>query len=79
LVPHSADKMTSLFVHLSPSMTTWAIRWHSLPDQGFSLCAANPSIVDGCSYVGWRELFLIPSIYYFCWMVVYVLIVTFTS
>jgi hypothetical protein len=27
LVPHSLDKMTSLFIHVSPSLTTWAIRW----------------------------------------------------
>ena len=27
LVPHSADKMTSLFIHISPALTLWGIRW----------------------------------------------------
>ena len=27
LVPHSIDKMTSLFIHISPSLTLWGIRW----------------------------------------------------
>ena len=27
LVPHSADKMTVLFLHTSPSLTLWGIRW----------------------------------------------------
>ena len=27
VVPHSIDKMTSLFIHLSPSLALWGIRW----------------------------------------------------
>ena len=27
IVPHSADKMTSMFIHVSPSITLWGIRW----------------------------------------------------
>ena len=27
VVPHSLDKMTSLFIHLSPSLALWGIRW----------------------------------------------------
>ena len=27
LVPHSIDKMTSLYIHLSSSITLWGIRW----------------------------------------------------
>ena len=30
LVPHSTDKMTSLFIHISPSLTLWGIRWYVL-------------------------------------------------
>ena len=28
MVPHSNDKMTSLFIHISPSLTLHAIRWY---------------------------------------------------
>jgi len=27
IVPHSNDKMTSLFIHISPSLTLFGIRW----------------------------------------------------
>ena len=27
LVPHSNDKMTSLFIHVSPSLTMWGLKW----------------------------------------------------
>ena len=27
LVPHSNDKMTSLFIHVSPPLAVWGIRW----------------------------------------------------
>lgn len=30
LVPHSTDKMTSLFIHISPPLTLWGIRWYCL-------------------------------------------------
>ncbi len=28
LVPHSNDKMTSLFIHISPSLTLFGLRWY---------------------------------------------------
>ena len=28
IVPHSLDKMTSLFIHISPPLTTWGVRWY---------------------------------------------------
>ena len=28
LVPHSVDKMTSVLIHVSPSITLWGIRWY---------------------------------------------------
>ena len=55
IVPHSLDKMTSLFIHISPPLTTWGVRWYvlcyclsrpfvfffrfSTPEQGLSLCS----------------------------------------
>jgi len=27
MVPHSNDKMTSIFIHVSPAMAVWCIRW----------------------------------------------------
>ena len=29
-VPHSTDKMTSLFIHISPAIALWGVRWSVL-------------------------------------------------
>ncbi|XP_019858408.1 PREDICTED: uncharacterized membrane protein C776.05-like isoform X1 [Amphimedon queenslandica] len=75
-VPHSSEKMCTLFIHIAPAMVTWSIRWYSTPDQGFALCA-NPTEpgVNGCNNIGWDELLLYPFILYGIWLLCYVLIV----
>lgn len=77
LVPHSADKMTSLLIHLSPALTLWGIRWHSTEDQGFVMCA-NPiegGVANGCGHIGWMDLILLPMIVSLVWVLIYSLIV----
>ena len=29
IVPHSLDRMTSVFIHISPALTTWGTRWYA--------------------------------------------------
>jgi len=72
LVPHSNDKMTSLFVHVSPSLTMWAIRWlvgHQMV-RGVCVCGdclvfyhVGHQMVRGVCVCVWRFPSSLPSIY----------------
>lgn len=76
LVPHSIDKMTSLFIHVSPVLTVWGIRWHSTTEQGFPLCyspsAAGP---DGCHNVDMWDIVVYPMLLYIVWQLLYIAVV----
>ncbi|XP_019861289.1 PREDICTED: uncharacterized membrane protein C776.05-like [Amphimedon queenslandica] len=76
VVPHSLDKMTSLFIHISPPLATWGVRWFSTPEQGLVLCS-KPSAPGprGCDDVGWVELIVCPLGVYLVWMLLYVFVV----
>ncbi|CAI8015511.1 Glycerophosphocholine acyltransferase 1 [Geodia barretti] len=76
LVPHSVDKMTSVFIHVSPSITLWGIRWHSTEDQGFPLCAepSGPG-PSGCDNITASELIYYPMLMYLVWQTGYILVV----
>ncbi|XP_019861295.1 PREDICTED: uncharacterized membrane protein C776.05-like [Amphimedon queenslandica] len=76
IVPHSLDRMTSVFIHLSPALTTWGTRWYSSVKQEFSLCAqpTEPG-PNGCNHIGLRELVTGPLVFYLVWMLLYILVV----
>jgi len=62
MVFHSLDKMTSLFIHLTPSLVVWTIRWN--PSE-FNNCSAEGdsiSIADGVVY---------PVLVYCFWQLLY--------
>lgn len=76
LVPHSNDKMTSLFIHVSPAMALWGIRWFSTEEQGFPLCSTStvpgPS---GCGHMTVMDTVYVPLFLYVMWQIVYILVI----
>ena len=44
MVFHSMDKVTSLFIHLSPAMVTYQLRWFKRPDA-YEIC-----VNDECTW-----------------------------
>lgn len=76
LVPHSTDKMTSLFIHVSPSLTLFGLRWFSTPEQRFLLCSKQPGfLISECSDVSAMEILYYPMLMYMAWQITYGLIV----
>jgi len=57
---HSMDKITSLFIHLTPALVVWSIRW--FPTGEFNTC-----FNDGKSYVSFIDTTLVPLIPYSIW------------
>lgn len=49
LVFHSADKMTSLFIHIGPALVAWAARWHPGPLPGVAPTAAASAAERACA------------------------------
>jgi len=62
MVFHSLDKITSLFIHISPSLVVWAIRWH--PSERFNTCANEDSI-------SWTDAVWYPLLVYCFWQLLY--------
>jgi hypothetical protein len=78
IVPHSIDKMTSAFIHISPAIAMWGLKWYSTPDQGFPLCM-NPTAPGshGCNHGSTMEIILPPTILYLFWQIGYIVVVFF--
>ena len=49
LVFHSADKCTSLFIHIGPALVAWAARWHPGPLAGVAPTAASSAAERACA------------------------------
>eukprot|EP00931_Biecheleriopsis_adriatica_P066641 TRINITY_DN40949_c0_g1_i1.p1 TRINITY_DN40949_c0_g1~~TRINITY_DN40949_c0_g1_i1.p1 ORF type:complete len:356 (-),score=66.18 TRINITY_DN40949_c0_g1_i1:2-1069(-) len=66
LVFHSEDHMISCFIHISPVLLSYGLRWHALPDGRFIIHRHADATTSILSQVAAAELhFYIP------WMVVY--------
>ena len=63
LVPHSPDKMSSLFVHVSAPLAAYAYRWHGGGGGG-----------GGAAAVPARALLLAPALFYAAWQAAYLLL-----
>ncbi|XP_064398359.1 uncharacterized protein LOC135344976 isoform X2 [Halichondria panicea] len=76
LVPHSTDKMTSLFIHISPVMALWGIRWFSTEEQGFPLCS-EPTVPGprGCDHVTMTDAVYVPIFLYAMWQIMYIVVI----
>ena len=66
LVLHDIDRMTSLFLHIIPSVVTTCIRWHPTHFLGVS-----PSPKHGMETASWIQLWLVPCCLYLFWQVSY--------
>ena len=74
LVLHSLDKTTSLFMHVSPALMAWALRWYPSPAQA-RIRADNAQEWSDASL--W-DLVVLPMILYSIWATFYYLKVGFT-
>jgi len=46
MVFHSLDKMTSIFIHVSPPMVMYSLRWF-YADENFNICGQPGSVIEG--------------------------------
>lgn len=69
LVLHSLDKTTSLFMHVSPALMAWALRWY--PSQQ----AAADRAADAAAWeqAGVWDLVVLPMLLYSLWAAFYYL------
>lgn len=67
VVPHSLNKITDLFIHASPALLAWAMRW-SKDQLPFDICEGT----NGCSPTA-HDLIVVPACAYLCWWAVYAL------
>ncbi|KAL3764863.1 hypothetical protein ACHAW5_008479 [Stephanodiscus triporus] len=68
IVFHSFDKMTSMFIHLLPSLVTFCRRWaHHLSDKTFPL---NEKI-EGSILAIVKDFWCVPFCYYVLWQTIY--------
>jgi len=65
MVFHELDKITSLFIHMSPCLLVYNLRW--VYNQGYSICD-TPS----CS-ASFYDMTIIPIIPYLIWQILYII------
>mmetsp|Transcript_12036 Transcript_12036/g.14331 ORF Transcript_12036/g.14331 Transcript_12036/m.14331 type:complete len:373 (+) Transcript_12036:226-1344(+) len=72
LIFHSAAHMTSSFIHMSPMMLTYALRWNQSPL--FTVCDEMSSFPQ-CKQSAWQDL-VKPTVQYFYlpWAIIYSLV-----
>jgi hypothetical protein len=64
---HSAPHMTSLFIHMSPMMLSYAVRWYA-PQGGWTVCEKYPT----CEDISVRQMLFSSYVcFYLVWVVVY--------
>ncbi|XP_065906084.1 uncharacterized protein [Dysidea avara] len=68
LVFHSVDKMTSLFIHISPAVTVTTLRWYSTSYTTY------PTQLSGDSWaIGFSAFVVYPILCYAIWQAIYFL------
>jgi hypothetical protein len=67
-VPHSLDRMTSIFIHIWPSVTLWTLR-HSSCEE-WPAASVTPSFIDYC---------LASVSFYVVWFVAYTFIIFYAA
>ncbi|XP_065917366.1 uncharacterized protein [Dysidea avara] len=67
LVFHSMDKMTSIYMHVSPVLIVNSIRWNSI--QGYTTCPVE--LAGNICNLSFTEFFTYPIVGYGIWQVIY--------
>eukprot|EP00696_Hemimastix_kukwesjijk_P015800 gnl/Hemi2/4042_TR1411_c0_g1_i1.p1 gnl/Hemi2/4042_TR1411_c0_g1~~gnl/Hemi2/4042_TR1411_c0_g1_i1.p1 ORF type:complete len:359 (+),score=83.34 gnl/Hemi2/4042_TR1411_c0_g1_i1:158-1234(+) len=71
LVFHSLDKITSCFIHISPPVLCWTLRWASRlsqhPNTSFTVCG------DAECSSSFFDMTILPLLPYFIWQLMYYL------
>eukprot|EP00054_Salpingoeca_dolichothecata_P014137 m.79291 g.79291 ORF g.79291 m.79291 type:complete len:328 (-) comp20841_c0_seq1:97-1080(-) len=70
LVFHSAEKITSVFIHASPGLAVWGVRWYSDQSSGFAICEDQGEDVRNCS-ASFYSLSIRPLSVYLLWQIFY--------
>eukprot|EP01102_Stenamoeba_stenopodia_P022930 TRINITY_DN9740_c0_g1_i1.p1 TRINITY_DN9740_c0_g1~~TRINITY_DN9740_c0_g1_i1.p1 ORF type:complete len:390 (-),score=54.47 TRINITY_DN9740_c0_g1_i1:142-1311(-) len=76
MVFHSLDKMTSIFIHVSPPMVMYSLRWFHADSQ-FNICGQPGAVIEGIPTAGgscelsFFDAFLLPFLPYIFWQVAY--------
>lgn len=68
LVFHSLDKMTSLFIHISPTLTVTTLKWYS--EDKYTTCPTEKD-GDDCN-LNINSIVLYPIVAYLLWQVMYI-------
>eukprot|EP00672_Neobodo_designis_P023609 CAMPEP_0174830886 /NCGR_PEP_ID=MMETSP1114-20130205/2780_1 /TAXON_ID=312471 /ORGANISM="Neobodo designis, Strain CCAP 1951/1" /LENGTH=442 /DNA_ID=CAMNT_0016064695 /DNA_START=110 /DNA_END=1438 /DNA_ORIENTATION=- len=72
MIFHSAAHMTSVFIHLSPGVLTYAVRWHVPQRYGYKVCDDYPGCWETSPWTLLRDSYLIfylPwAVFYFVWV-----------
>ena len=66
LILHSVPHMTSVFIHTSPVVLSYCIRWHA--GDRFKVCDNWPQCKEVTT---WQQLFVEPMYFYLAWVVLY--------
>lgn len=75
LVFHSLDKTTSAFIHVSPVLVTYCIRWfHEDFPKGEKYGVCDPDDKD-CASFTWTAL--VPVAFYILWIILYGILIRF--
>ena len=70
--PVSVPQMTSLFMHASPAMVIWALRWH--PSHHIQdLAALDPAAAKAFNTGGVKDIVSNAMVLYMIWAVAYYL------
>ena len=70
LVFHSTDKMTSIFIHILPSLVTFCHRWEShLVNRDFPFYEE----IDGTLLDISKDFVIVPFCYYVVWQIIYLI------
>jgi hypothetical protein len=67
LVFHDIDKITSLYIHFSPPLVSFVVRWYPTDPSFFT--ATN----EANSFMTWKEAIFPPLFFYILWQVFYIL------
>lgn len=57
IVYHDFDKITSIYIHIVPSMLTYAMRWNTLPDHVISPIGMSDMVRASLVYLLWQSLY----------------------
>jgi len=77
LVFHSVDKITSLFLHLTPALVLFDLRWKRSDSQRWAVCVPDVSSTAPCQTLSYQLLYIVGGgcLYFVAHQVFYYIVV----